>query len=70
MSLSTLKNAGVNATLSAILVLTGIALVSAKITSFPLPVVVFGLILLALGFIFGIRAAYLTFLYYGKGGFF
>lgn len=69
MPLSHLGEAGISATLSAVLVLTGITFVSAKIALFPLPVVVAGLSAIIVGFAFGIRAAYFTFLYYQNGGF-
>ena len=69
MSLSNLKEAGVDATVSAVLVLIGVTFASANTTAFPPTVVFFGVILIAVGLALGVRAAYFTFLYYRNGEF-
>ena len=67
--LKNLREAGINGFLSSILVLTGITFVSAKVGFFPIPIVIAGVISILIGFAFGLKAAYLTFIYYRNGGF-
>ncbi|HAC64677.1 MAG TPA: hypothetical protein DCF68_14370 [Cyanothece sp. UBA12306] len=69
MPLDTLKKAGINALLASILILTGITFANAEIASFPPYIVLFGIILIVIGFIFVFRTIRLLIVYYKDGGF-